>query len=279
MRIVDPLPDRSSHRLCSWLVVGVLGTVVCVGFWCWLWDDAGSSISAPTVPKRLVLNMPATASVVEVSAPGLEVPSERQPIPFIAGSPAPQADFRVDPAKADPRAEMIIAHVNELARTQPARALRMLVEIPESPERDAALVHVTSQWAGVEPQAATAWMAEMAPGPLREQMCVAVATARAERDPRGAAEFVATQISESVHLRNAAVAVAQRWVQSDGPAAMRWVAEFPQADVRRMAMDATLRVWTATDAGGLARWARDLPEDSVSEEIRGVLSAVDVPKQ
>jgi hypothetical protein len=134
------------------------------------------------------------------------------------------------------RAAAVVAAANESARTKPAEALAVLVELEASSERDAALAHAASQWANVDPKGAAAWASNGAPGELREQLCSAVSIAMAENDPMAAAEFLATQMADGVSVKTAAVAVVQRWAQQDAKAAKDWVEKFPPGPIREDAL-------------------------------------------
>lgn len=178
-------------------------------------DESSLAIASPS---------PTSLQARVETAIGLAQSSSAQALRWAANLPAPE------------RAPALIAAANEMARTNPAEALAVLVELDPSSERDTALAHAAGQWAALDPGGAADWAAEGSPSELREQICSAVAIGMADRDPRGAAEFISAQMSEGVSLRTAAISVVQRWAQIDDLAAKDWAQQFPSGPLRNDAL-------------------------------------------
>lgn len=142
----------------------------------------------------------------------------------------------------------------EAARTEPATALELAVNLPADQKRDDLIHHTCLQWAGQDPSAAAAWAGQIEDAALRESALAAIATAWAERDPYEAGRLAVEAIPPGRQRDDAVTAIVQRWVQQEPERAAEWVGSFAESPLKATSMENLLSIWKSRDPASLEAW-------------------------
>lgn len=162
---------------------------------------------------------------------------------------------------------------DELARTAPTEAMRLVLTLPENATRNGALLHALSQWADASPETAREWASQLPTGSLREAALGAVAVVIASRDGPNAARLIATELPPGPNQERAAVSILQQWAQSDPRGALGWVEQFSAGNLQTAAMDNVVRIWSVTDPQSVGLWLDQLPPGGFRDAASASFSA------
>ncbi|MCB1094135.1 MAG: hypothetical protein KDN22_00975 [Verrucomicrobiae bacterium] len=102
------------------------------------------------------------------------------------------------------------AVANQMAQTEPARAVEWLGTLPDGKARDEAMGGLASAWASYDPYATSAWLQQQEPGSGRDIAAGKLITTIARDDPDSAWQW-ATAIGEASRRREAAATVIEAW--------------------------------------------------------------------
>ncbi len=183
-----------------------------------------------------------------------------------------------DPA----RAVSARAFSYEAARDDPLDALRMVIDLPASRERDDAVTYAISQWASGDAASASSWALQVSDPQLRQRLFSAIAVGAATLSPSDAAALAALALEPGPRQADVVVSIVQRWAQSSPRAAAEWLAQFPDGPVQLAAVENLSAIWGTRDPAGLSNWIQYLSDgpvrDAALSAYAGDLGLTDPPQ-
>lgn len=138
------------------------------------------------------------------------------------------------------RDEVLLCVAAERIRTDSNQAFNLGASLPVSPERDDLLLRAIRELALSDPEAAIARAKSFVSGgsAFSERLIAAALVEWSEVDPHAAACMAALELREGKVQDDAVVSIAQRWHQKDAQAAEAWVDSFPPVELRSAAIAA-----------------------------------------
>lgn len=102
------------------------------------------------------------------------------------------------------------AIANQMAQTEPGRAVEWLGNLPQGKARDEAMGGLAAAWASHDPYATSEWLGQQEPGSGRDKAAKNLVSTIARDDPESAWQW-ATAIGEASLRRDAASTVIEAW--------------------------------------------------------------------
>ena len=99
---------------------------------------------------------------------------------------------------------------NQMAQTEPTRAVEWLGTLPDGKARDEAMGGLAAAWASYDPYSTSAWLQQQEPGSGRDIAAGKLISTIARDDPESAWQW-ATAIGEASRRREAAATVIEAW--------------------------------------------------------------------
>lgn len=147
------------------------------------------------------------------------------------------ADLPNPPGRPTER-DTVVSYVSfEVAKTDPARAVKVLSDTNINAERREIMIeNLAQQWARRDLQPLADWIASMPPGPDRDSLFARIANSMAQSDPAKAAEMVSKNIAPGPVQDQAVLNILRQWAWMNPGAATEWVKLFPRNEFYDVAM-------------------------------------------
>jgi hypothetical protein len=146
------------------------------------------------------------------------------------------------------RTTAIKALACETAKSDTAKALEVVGDLPRSEETDIVVVYTLRQVAAIDPVEAARWALTTVPSDLRPRALENIADAwKFQEDTAQSAILAADHIGKSRAQDEAMIRLAAQWAEADPASAASWIETFPTGEVRRAAIDTVASVWSARD--------------------------------
>lgn len=146
----------------------------------------------------------------------------------------------------------------QLARQNPQAASALVASLPESDSTSSLVATVAEHWASSNPINAVEWAATL-PDAERTLAISKSVGVWAQHDPKAAAEFVA-QMPTGDMQDESVRSVVSSWAPQNPPAAAAWIINFPGGDLQDHCIKVAVTDWTMADPGRAYDWVSSLPD-------------------
>ncbi|MGD7652928.1 MAG: hypothetical protein ACQCXQ_06915 [Verrucomicrobiales bacterium] len=156
-------------------------------------------------------------------------------------------------APGESRDYLLAGLIRGLSTSDPAAALKILLDAPASPERNGSLEFLLRAWTGISLEHAFAQVAALPDSLLREQ-AIGKLTANLTADQLEAAQSWAQSLPSPQERNAACTGIAARWSQSDPAAAADWAAGLQDPATRTTAFGEIGTRWARIDPLAAGDW-------------------------
>jgi len=124
---------------------------------------------------------------------------------------------------------------NEIASTDPARAVREVERLELGEHTDVMLQHFAQRWAERDFTAATGWAKTHPAGVLRDNLLARIALVQSTSAPAEAARLIVDEIAPGPIQIEATITLVHQWATRDIAGVTEWVALFPPGATKQRA--------------------------------------------
>jgi hypothetical protein len=126
---------------------------------------------------------------------------------------------------------------SQVARTDPAEALRLALQHKLDESADGLCEGLTARWAETDLPAARDWVFAQPAGAPRDRLIESLALVMFENSPAKASQLILDQIPAGEGQDKAILSLAGRLALQNPEQAQQWVATFPEGELRERAMN------------------------------------------
>jgi hypothetical protein len=195
------------------------------------------SVFTDLLPALIRIDPAAAARLAESLEPGpVRTESLRRVAQVWASSNSADAEtWASQLADASERDLQLSFVCNEIASTDPARAVLEVERLDLGAHTDVMLQHFAQRWAAQDFTSAKAWAMAHAAGEQRDNLLIRIALVQSATAPAEAAQLIVDEIAPGPIQIEAAISVIHQWATRDIAGATAWVEIFPPGATKERA--------------------------------------------
>jgi hypothetical protein len=144
-------------------------------------------------------------------------------------------------------------------------------QLPESPLKEEALIHLSYRWLEVNPRDAVTYAASLSA--CNSQLVATLASQWAMRDPSAAANWAAN-LPDTAARRKILPSLIASWARQSPPDAAGFVAGLPPDDVDDQALISVVSSWSRQDPRSASAWLSGLPDSSSKQRALAQIATI-----